>query len=187
MRLERADIRLFFAASGCGKSYRMARALKGQRRVLIWDVMAEYDGQPISVRAALVQAVKGKRWKIAYRPDFRRGIKDEFDFFCRVAYARGDCAVVVEELNQVTTPGYSPPSWRNLTSRGRHRGLHIFAASQRPGSVDKDAIGNATEIHAGRLPYARDRAALEAQLGRESARKLADIPERQFIEWKAAA
>jgi hypothetical protein len=152
---------------------------------MIWDVMLEYSGSPITGRAELVDAVKGRRFRVCYRPNFDRGIKEEFEFFCRVAYARGDCAVVIEELNQVTSPSWSPPAWRNITSRGRHRGLHVFGASQRPSSVDKDTLGNATEIHAGRLLYEGDRKALEAQLGRSNVAKLATMPAKKFITWKA--
>jgi len=164
----------------------MKQAMKGHQRIIIWDTMAEYDGTVIESRSGLVDAVKSRRFKVSYRPVFSRGIKQEFDFFCRVAYARGESLVVIEEMNQVTQPTYSPPAWRNITSRGRHRGLHIIGASQRPGSVDKDAIGNASEIHAGRLTYEGDRKALQAQFGRDQAEKLAHIPEREFIVWKAS-
>ena len=36
---------------------------------------------------------------------------------------------------------------------GRHRGLRVIGASQRPASIDKDFLGNATLIHTGCLVY----------------------------------
>ncbi len=185
MRLERADIRLVFAASGHGKSHAIKKWMRGQRRVMVWDVMAEYPGTAIDSRAALVDAVSRARFRVAFRPDFARGLAADFDFFCRAAFAAGRCMVIVEELNQVTTPSYAPPAWRNITSRGRHRGLVVCAASQRPAGCDKDAIGNATEIWAGRLPYERDRKALEPQLGRERCARLISLPQGKFEVWKA--
>ncbi len=185
MRLERASIIAVFGASGSGKSYKVKRLIARDARLLVWDPMDEYrdagcDRIEGDLRA-LVQAVRAKRWRIAYVPDFR-ALAEQFAYVCRIVRAAGKCRFVAEELNEVTRPSYAPPEWKWLCSRGRHRGIRIIGVSQRPASVDKDFIGNATEGWAGRLPYERDWQALAPVLGREAA-KLANLPPRQFLHW----
>jgi len=177
-----ADIRLYFAKSFHGKSYRMNQHMKKYKRIMIWDVMSEYEGTATASRAELVRIVSGKVFRVAYRPKFINGIKDEFAFFCRLAFAAGSLVVVVEELNKVTSPNYAPPAWQDITSRGRHRRLIVFGSSQRPASVDKDAIGNATEIHVGRLRYKRDRVAIAEAFDDETlVSKLSQIKKHEFL------
>ncbi len=94
--------------------------------------------------------------------------------------------VVAEELNKVTTPSRAPAPWRELTSRGRHRGIHIIGVSQRPASVDKDFFGMVTEIYAGRLTYDRDRRALAPVIGDAKAASLATMADRKQIHWRSA-
>jgi hypothetical protein len=76
--------------------------------------------------------------------------------FCRVALATGNLLFVVEELRFVTTPSRAPMGWAQVCLTGRHKGLKVIAASQRPASIDKDFLGNCTSIHVGRLVYPED-------------------------------
>jgi hypothetical protein len=40
--------------------------------------------------------------------------------------------------------------------RGRHKGMTVIGASQRPASIDKHFFGNATIVRTGRLNFAAD-------------------------------
>ena len=48
---------------------------------------------------------------------------------------------------------------------GRHKGLKVIGASQRPASIDKDFLGNCMAIHIGRLAYAEDVRAVAKGIG----------------------
>jgi len=111
------------------------------------------------------------------------GIAAQFGIFCRIIRAIGNCKIVVEELNEVTTPNRAPPDWKWLCSRGRHRGVTIIGLSQRPASVDKDFIGNSTEIYAGCLTYDQDWKSLSSKFGRDAA-KLATMLPYSLLHWK---
>jgi hypothetical protein len=73
--------------------------------------------------------------------------------------------VLVEELSRVTMPSWSPPAWRNLSTAGRHQGLKLIGTSQRPASIDKDFLGNCTEIRCYRVNYDRDAKVMADALG----------------------
>ena len=169
---------------GTGKSYRVKSLIKGKPRVLIWDLMQEYSGTPVDGdMRKLLAIVKKKRFSIAYRPNFKT-LEQDFDRFCRLAMAVGSMYLIIEELNKVTQPGHAPASWQDVTSRGRHRGLKIIGASQRPSSVDKDFISNMTECYAGRMAYNRDWQSLQCIMGDE-AKKIPTLKSHKQIHWKA--
>ncbi len=62
---------------------------------------------------------------------------------------------------------------------GRHRGLRVIGASQRPASIDKDFLGNCTTIHTGRLAYHEDVRAVAKAMGGDEAGIAALKP----LEW----
>jgi hypothetical protein len=86
----------------------------------------------------------------------------QFDFLCRAAIAAGNLTLVVEELRFVTTPSRAPMGWAQVCLTGRHAGLTVFGASQRPASIDKDFLGNCSKVRTGRLTYPEDVKAVSA-------------------------
>jgi len=185
-RLENADIIAVFGGSGSGKSYRCCELIAKDKRLVVWDSMEAYDNLTI-VDGDLLELMKiitrRKAFKVAFRPAFK-DMATTFGQFCRLVYGVGNLRVVVEELNEVTKPSYAPHEWKSVCSRGRHRGLHVVGLSQRPASVDKDFIGNATEIYAGRLNYDKDWMSLSSKFGKE-ARKLATLEKQKQLHWQA--
>lgn len=166
-----AEILAVIGATGSGKGvYIKQYALKkSDRRLLIWDYMREY-GPLVDVAtdnlAAAVGMLKNKTFRVAFQPSFDDATRaKQFDVFCRAAYAAGECRVVIEELSFVTKPSWAPAGWKMLSSIGRHRGLRIIGATQRPAQVDKAFWSNATEIHCGFLNYADDQKVMAASLG----------------------
>lgn len=157
-----------FGARGSGKSYTIKAYLKAQRpkRLMLWDTMDEYGAHATKIPslANLLNAATGpgeggfgRAFALRYVPS---GSDVEwasrFDAFCRIAYALGDLCIIVEEAQRVTRPSWAPAAWSDCTLRGRHKGLTIFAASQRPAHVDKNLFSNATHIRTGRLNFDDD-------------------------------
>lgn len=165
MSKNNASIVAVMGASGSGKSTFIKRAVAKARpaRLLIWDPMREYGefGQAVHALGDLVVKVteggKRNRFNLVFQPsnDEKTRAK-QFDIFCGIAMAVGQCVVVVEELKFVTKPSWAPLRWSTVTMQGRHKGLKVIGASQRPASIDKDFLGNCTVIHTGRLAYAED-------------------------------
>lgn len=190
MSVNRASISAVFGAPGSGKSARIKQRLAREKpaRLMIWDPQSEYGafGQPApdlqAVFAALKAAGRRGRFAIAYTP---RGSlsawRNQFDVFCKLAYAAGTCWLVADELADVTEPGWAPDGWSIATRKGRHQGLTIIGASQRPASVDKDFFGTATSISSGRLNFDGDVKVL-ANVLRVPAERIVSLQPLQYLE-----
>jgi hypothetical protein len=166
-----ADVIAVIGATGSGKGvYIKNYALKkSDKRLLIWDYMREYgpltDLQTAKLANAL-QSMGGAQFRTAFLPDFDDKIRArQFDLFCRAAVEVGRLRLVVEELAFVTAPSFAPAGWKMVTSVGRHRGLRVIGASQRPAQVDKAFWSNCTEIHCGFLNYEADQKTMAQVLG----------------------
>lgn len=165
MSANTADIVAVFGASGSGKSTYIKRRLRKEKpgRLIVWDPQGEYSefGQVFSSTGAALDciAAAGKRGRFAvvYHPVGNlEAWKKQFDLICRIAYAVEGCFLVAEELADVTSPSWAPGGWSMATRKGRHTGMSIIGASQRPASIDKHFFGNATTIRTGRLNFDAD-------------------------------
>ncbi len=169
---ERAQVEAFIGASGSGKGVSIKRRLGelAPSRLIIWDARAEYGAhaQAVSDLGALVRmaARAGDAGAIRARYVPGAGVKlaPAFELVCALAFRLGRCVFVAEELSDTTTASYAPPAWRQCTTQGRHRGLHLIGATQRPALVDKTFLANATRVRCGVLGYRADRAAMAAEL-----------------------
>jgi len=152
-------------ATGVGKSsFIKGEKLRKYDRLLVWSPLEETDdyqsfcGGEVTDRVSeFVQAVKGGVKSVIFVPSGKDSlIKAQFDHFCRVAWLLPGSHVLVEELSGVTMPSYAPPAWKKLSTAGRHKGLTIIGASQRPAHIDKDFLGNCSEIRCYRVNYDAD-------------------------------
>jgi hypothetical protein len=146
------NLRLYCGATGSGKGVSIREYLKGLKatRMMVWDPLDEYGDfakLQTSKLADLVKITGAKAFTVRYSPGKdERTYKDKFAFFCRLAFAVGNVVMFVEELADVTSPSYAPPAWRQCTKKGRHAGLQIIAATQRPADIDKHFLGGCTYI-----------------------------------------
>jgi hypothetical protein len=173
-----AKIIAVIGASGVGKSsYIKADLLKPAMRnsagLLIWSPLEKTDnyagfcrGVVVSKISDLVAQVKAGRRAVVYMPQGDdKAVKKQFDLFCRIAWELVGWTILVEELSRVTMPSWSPPAWRNLSTAGRHQGLTLIGVSQRPAQIDKDFLGNCTEIRCYRVNYDNDAKVMADALG----------------------
>lgn len=185
-----AECIAILGARGCGKSTWFRQLLEKRKpaRLGLWDVKREHAIDGTTDLGAFVRALRGRTWRLAFYPtmvdDERRA--REFDIWCLAMYRAKHCFAGVEELAYVTRPSRSPQGWRTLSLLGRNENpeggaVSVAATSQRPASVDKDFIGNATLIHCGRLPYAADADTVARTLGVPAAELMA-LPQLGWIE-----
>lgn len=170
-----AHIVAVIGASGTGKSsYIKGELLKRQKKILVWSPLELTDnygaligGQVFTGRISdMVKAIKAGEKKLVCVPTGKdTDVKKQFDMFCRIAWELEGWCVLVEELSRVTMPSWAPPAWKNLSTAGRHRGLTIIGTSQRPAQIDKDFLGNCTEIRCYRVNYDADAKVMADALG----------------------
>lgn len=161
----RPDIRAYIGATGSGKGVSIREHLTRDKpqRLVIWDPLSEYGkfAHQVNRLSSLAQAVKAQKFAVAFAPGANpKAFPEKFAMFCRIAFAAGNLKMLVEELADVTGPSFAPLEWRRCTTQGRHRGLKIVAASQRPAQVDKQFLGGCTYIRCFTLRYPADRTAM---------------------------
>ena len=194
----KADIIAVIGASGTGKSsYIKGELLKRYKRLLIWSPLEKTDkyadfcgGVVVSGKISeLVAQVKTGAKAIVFVPSGSdTQVKSQFDMFCRVVWELEGATVLVEELSRVTMASWSPQAWRNLSTAGRHQGLTIIGTSQRPASIDKDFLGNCTEVRCYRVNYDNDAKVMADSLSLEtvydsaSGRAVAVKPQKRLRE-----
>lgn len=166
-----AHIEAVMGASGSGKSHYVKGRLKKLKpdRLIIWDAREEYGelATPCTSLADVLKGLRsGKRLKLAFRPKTmdEKKLREKFGALCQMVFAAGDVCFIAEELSDVTSPSWAPGPWRQISTQGRHRGLTVFGTSQRPASIDKHFLGNATQVRTHRLNYEPDRKALASFL-----------------------
>lgn len=151
-------------SSRCGKTVKTERLVRPFKTVFVWDIEAQWcklkGYKKISTFKELVGIVtQGKPGKWAFVPS-GDDLRGAFESFCKCAFHYGsffgECAVVAEELADVTTTAKAPPHWGILVRRGLKRGISIFPISQRWAEADKTAIGNATDFYCFRMATGSD-------------------------------
>lgn len=171
--IKRANIRAYIGATGSGKGISILQHLKETKpaRLLIFDPMHEYGhiARPVATVAEALRAMRSRAFKVAWQPgdetDFEsKDFKASFQLFCRAAFTVGDLTLLVEELELVTRASWAPPAWRMCTKRGRHQGLSIIAASQRPADCDKAFLSGCTFVRVFALREHEDRARMARAL-----------------------
>ena len=149
----RPDVRAYIGATGSGKGVSIRAHLRTAKpaRLLVWDPLSEYGSfaRQLGTLASVVQAIDkagAGPFKVAYTIRDGTDQKQAFALLCQVARRAGNLTFLVEELADVTQPSYAPPAWRRITTMGRHAGIAVIAATQRPALVDKAFLGNATYV-----------------------------------------
>lgn len=167
----RARIEAYIGASSSGKGVSIKRRLRElkPRRMLIWDPRAEYGefAPAYGSLPELVNAFKragGGPVRARYVPGPSMDLGDAFAMVCRLAFQAGDLLLLAEELSDVTRPSWAPPAWRQCLTQGRHQGLHIIGAAQRPALIDKTFLAMCTVVRCLALGYAADRRAMALEL-----------------------
>lgn len=183
--LNRPMVWAYIGASGSGKGVSINKALAQLKpqRLLIWDPRDEYGkhAKKITTLPALVAEFKkagAGPVRVRYVAGSSMPLAQAFALVCALAFEVGSLVFLAEELSDVTTASQAPAAWRRCITQGRHRGLHIIGAAQRPALIDKTFLGNCTFIRCFTLRYSDDRAAMAKALDVP----LADVSALQTVE-----
>ena len=186
MSANKAELHAVIGATGSGKGVKIKNYLlkKSDKRLLVWDYMREY-GPFVDIKTdrleIAIKWMKEKQFRIAFEPSFEDKVRaKQFDILCRAAVFAQNVTYVVEELSFVTQPSFAPAGWKMVTSIGRHKGLRVIGASQRPAQVDKAFWSNATEIHCGFLNDVNDQKVMAHALGVQIA-EIQSLVELEYI------
>jgi len=189
-----AKVVAIMGATGCGKTtyLRKCLAARARKRTIIWspkepidNYAALFPGSVVLRTAAEVLATVKAAGKgpfhIVYQPRLNRKVDEaQFNVVCKIAMAARNVTFIADEIHTVTKPSWAPDGWSELVMMGRGYGTELFGMSQRPASMDKDFLGNCSEVWTGRLAYEEDAKAVAKTL-RVTPAEILDLTGFQFI------
>lgn len=186
----KARIVAVIGASGMGKGwYIKSELLPTMGQTFVFSPLEETDkyGDVLRVKptrsiADLIEAGKSGKSAVFVPSNDAKAMSAEFGLFCRSTWHFPGCCAHVEELSNVTTPSWAPPPWKKLSTACRHRGMALIGSSQRPAQIDKDFLGNCTDIRCFRLMYENDAKVMGGvlRLGKDWP-LIMDLPDYHFI------
>ena len=116
---------------GSGKT-RIARMIAARfPRVFVLDPLGEYSGTVFETMSEVFDFFEANPSLETFAVCLRNSDEAEADFFFRLAWSLQNVLVVVEEANIYMDSRRKFPSFLQLVSRGRHRGIHLLCVSQR--------------------------------------------------------
>lgn len=172
--------------SGSGKSSYVKARLRGARRVVIFDPLAEYQAEGFRVVDTLegLRVAMRDNWpgfRLAYVPPAGKE-PQALSALSRLLMAAQEpfrasgrgagITLVVEEMNlafPVAGGVERAPGFADICSRGRHYGIEVIGVSQRIAEVATRFRGNCTETVVFPQKGPRDRMAAAAELGTDQA------------------
>ncbi len=162
-----ACIELFCGSSGSGKSYKVKSKIAKAKRLVIFDPDDEYGELANIVTVTTAQSLLSKLKQFpkgSLRIRYVANGEAAFNVWSKAVFAWGNCVAVAEEIAGVTSPGKAPAGWHTLVSRGRKRGITLYAVTQRPSESDKTILGNLSSIWVGRMSRSKDRKYMASEL-----------------------
>lgn len=177
-------VRVVLGMRGTGKSTLARQLVAPERRLLIFDPMAEHDALRLDYDdflAYLDDHADADRFRVALTD------LDAGEEFCALAWVlagrRAELTVFLEEADLIASPGQEPPIFRRLIAQGRHRGIAVVACSRRPAEVSRFLTANAHELYLFRTGEPRDVAYVRAFCGVEVSDAVQGLERFQHVRW----
>jgi len=187
-----------FGRRGMGKSTRIKELIRGRPRVIVFDPMNEYHREgfmPIPW-AAIPQFLSRPSFQVAYVP--RKGhAKRALDGICKHLLERFDgqggrgahTTLVVEEIS-LSFPSEKLPDdlWGmpSMCEQGRHAGVDVIAATQRPARVSTIFRGNCEATYIFGLSDYTDVKAVCERIGPEWRDRLRALERHHYLLYRDA-
>jgi hypothetical protein len=184
--LQRPDNVLVIGKSGSGKTRHVLARTAGCDRILFYDTLGHDYSQGV-----VVYDLAGLKayWRRVYRGAFRiiyrpKNDREEFDQVAQLVYDCGNVTFVVEECDSFCRPQQVSPAVWQILKRGRHRDIHTVMVTQRPFGIDRTITSQASQVAVFRTEEPRDLAYLEERLGKDSAEKISQLQQYQYVLWQ---
>lgn len=153
---------LILGMSRSGKSYLGRMCADNYPRVLVIDIMGEYqDCDTVKSLPQLILKLKQLQNKSSFFLVYQFGLseknKDEtFNQICQLAFYFKNLHVNIEEVDKYCTSHLIPEWFENLLRRGRHQNISITMSTQAPCNLNKMCVKQADHIFIGMLKELND-------------------------------
>jgi len=148
-----------------GKSSHVVRLIDGTQRVVFYDTLNDDYSEGIVCRS---WPAFQKLWLASYRGHFRITYKpcdplEHFEQFCDMAYACGDCTIVIDEVQLYFRGACCCSGFTKLITAGGHAQVEVIGVTQMPKRLGEVLRSQAHEWHVfalreeGHVKYVVDR------------------------------
>lgn len=171
------------APKGSGKTYYTVELIKSIDRLAVWDILHEqaylnvaddlFCGEP----KRFLQALQEPKFRLVYRPYF---FEVGFDWFASGAYLAGNCTVVIEEVDQLSSPYYKHEWIDRLVNLGRHRQVSIIYLCRRMANIHRDLTANTNQFAFFKIIEPRDLEAVSDRCGMTVAEQVQNLNRLQI-------
>jgi len=178
---------LIIGKRGSGKSYLAKQMIKDHRRLLVYDIMCEYNGGVVF--GTETHSDFCTFWLMVHKGDFRliyRPIrpKIEIEQIAEAVFALGDMTFLIEEIDSICTAYDLPETFSRIIARGRHRNITLIGVTPAPFGIHRDLTRQAKEIYVFNTKEPRDRDYLRNLLGQAIEAKLDALEQYQYVKWE---
>lgn len=178
---------LIFGKRGSGKSYLAIKLIGNEPRLIIFDVMSEYENGVVFGTENYNELLEF--WRNVYRGRFRmiyRPIKPDFEIeqICELVYTLGKCCFLVEEIDCYCSTHQISDNFAAIIQRGRHKDITLIGITQRPYGINRLLTSQAKEIYVFNTNEPRDREYLRILLGQEIDSKLDALKQYEYVHWQ---
>lgn len=188
MFLEHSNITIF-GTIGSGKSYLCRKLQEYFPNVFIFDTLFEYtenDGLILRSFQEFSNFVintqnQSAGIKAIIRFSVDRDNSEEVNEYLRLLYHRGNCTVVIEEVQNFGSVHKIPHYLKQISLTGRHKKINFITTTQRIAEIHKSIISQSHNIFSGYCDNPLDIGTLKQYGFRTDL--LETLQKRQFI-WK---
>lgn len=185
------DLIIVFGIRGSGKSTLTRELSERFSRRIVFDRLGEWEGFPTAIGLhdfhEKIQRFYHREFDdlvVRFPPGHAEdAIYADLNEMLRILWSAGkrsveighdhSVALVFEELQFYSGPHFSPPFFNECLFTGRHAGLAIIGNTQRPASISKAFVSQASHLFCGQLHEPRD---LEYLKGTTLGKTAFDLP-----------
>lgn len=192
---------IFFAGqTGSGKTFAIQKWIADAERLIVYLPKLEDHGYPgvyfNGMEAGGFKACvawwyyardRCRRFRIVYRPADKFDA-EEFDTFCRLVYACGNCTFVAEEIasylsTRIFTTVDKYKGIKNLLTTGRSRGVVAYWVTQRCFGIPREVTSESREAYLFRLQEPADLDYVQERFGLASRLAMDQLGEHEHVHW----
>lgn len=180
-------ITLIFGKRGTGKSYLAGKLIEAERRLLIYDTLAEYEQGVVFNTEQADEFFE--YWRHVYRGNFRLiyrplNPQEEIDEIADLVFTLGNMTFLVEEVDCYCTSFVISDAFAHIIQRGRHQNISLIGVTQRPFGIHRLLTSQAKDIYVFGTNEPRDREYLKLLLGEQIEAKLDQLQQYEYVRWQ---
>jgi hypothetical protein len=168
---------------GCGKTTYIKESIRQHNRVLIFDLLGEFNPNAYTLADVLSLLDKNKNANFFTLGYFNpKNSEEDFAVVCKAVNRLHDVMFVVDELDFFCSATFCPKEFSEIIKRGRHQSLGVIVATRRPHEVPRLVTSQVTELITFRHVEPRDLDYLKdvANVPEEAIQKLPDF---HYLRW----